>query len=107
MTPKPDASKLKQLICEIENGEVKLPEFQRDFVWNLNKSAELIDSLLRGFPIGTFTLWETKEPLSGLRNIGKLNFPDTPDGVVTKIVLDGQQRLTSIIATFKGLEVPR
>ena len=105
MTPKPEAFELHLLIGQIENGEIKLPEFQRDFVWNLNKSAELIDSLLRGFPIGTFTLWETKEPLAGLRNIGKLSFPDTQGGESTKIVLDGQQRLTSIIATFKGLEV--
>ena len=58
--PKPDSKKYNDLITEIEKGEIKIPKFQRDFVWSLDKTASLLDSILKGYPIGTFILWETK-----------------------------------------------
>ena len=79
------------LIRDIEKGIVKIPQFQRDFVWLRAKSARLIDSLLRGFPIGTFILWKTKEQLRTVRNVGNIDLPKTPDGDFTQYVLDRQQ----------------
>lgn len=105
--PQPSAMQLGDLVRQIELGAVKVPQFQRDFVWSRTKSAKLIDSLLRGFPIGTFILWKTKEELRTVRNIGDIDFPQTPLGDYTQYVLDGQQRLTSIFATLHGAELNR
>ena len=95
------------LVHDIEAGNVKIPQFQRDFVWSRAKSARLIDSLLRGFPIGTFILWKTKEQLRTVRNVGDVDLPKTPEGEFTQYVLDGQQRLTSIFAAITGATVRR
>ena len=66
-----------------------------------------MDSLLKGFPIGTFILWKTDERLRAVRNIGGAELPPTPQGDSVSYVLDGQQRLTSLFATLKGLNVER
>jgi len=58
--PEPQASSLATLLAEIEKGLIKIPQFQRDFVWRKQKSAKLLDSIFKGYPIGTFILWRTK-----------------------------------------------
>lgn len=95
------------LLADIEKGIIKIPQFQRDFVWNREKSAKLIDSIAKGFPVGTFILWKTKEQLRVVRNIGNAKLPTTPKGDYVHHVLDGQQRLTSLYATVRGLDVKR
>lgn len=105
--PQPASRPLSFIIHEIERGSVKVPQFQRDFVWSKEKSAHLVDSLLRGFPIGTFILWKTDEQLRSIRNLGDAVLPTTPKGDSVQYVLDGQQRLTSLFATLKGLRVDR
>ncbi len=94
-------------MTDIEKGLTKIPQFQRDFVWTKEKSALLLDSMLKGFPIGTFILWKTKESLRTIRNLGGATLPDTPEGDFIQYVLDGQQRLTSLYASAKGLKVKR
>lgn len=105
--PEPQGRPFSTLIGDIENGRIKIPQFQRDFVWTKDKSAKLLDSILRGFPIGTFILWKTKEQLRTVRNIGNAELPDAPPGDYVQQVLDGQQRLTSLYASVKGLKVER
>ena len=105
--PEPQSVALPTLMNNIEQGLVKIPQFQRDFVWPLKRSATLIDSILKGYPIGTFILWKTKEPLRFVRNIGGAELPGTPPGDFVQHVLDGQQRLTSLYATYHGLPVER
>ena len=105
--PQPGSRALTFIIHEIERGSVKVPQFQREFVWSRDKSAKFIDSLLKGFPIGTFILWKTDEQLRSIRNLGNAELPTTPKGDSVQYVLDGQQRLTSLFATFKGLTVDR
>lgn len=94
-------------MSDIEKGLVKIPQFQRDFVWTKEKSALLLDSMLKGFPIGTFVLWKTKESLRTVKNLGGAKLPETPEGDFTQYVLDGQQRLTSLYASARGLKVER
>lgn len=106
-SPQPTAKQLSYMMYEIERGSVKIPQFQRDFVWSKYKSAQLMDSLLKGFPIGTFILWKTDEQLRSIRNIGGAALPTTPQGDSVYYVLDGQQRLTSLFATLNGLKVER
>jgi len=92
---------------DIEKGTVKVPQFQRQFVWPKQKSAELLDSIFKGYPIGTFILWKTRETLRSVREIGGASLPVTPEGDFTEYVLDGQQRLTSLFAAVKGLKIKR
>ena len=105
--PEPGSRNLNSMVYEIERGSVKVPQFQRDFVWSRDKSARLLDSLLKGFPIGTFILWKTDEELRSIRNLGGVGLPPTPKGDAVQYVLDGQQRLTSLFAALKGLSVKR
>ena len=105
--PDPQSRSFKMVMSGIEFGTLKIPQFQRDFVWPREKSAKLIDSILKGFPIGTFILWKTKEQLRFVKDIGGQELPPTPKGDYSEQVLDGQQRLTSLDAACKGLEVSR
>ena len=105
--PEPQTLQYATLLSDITTGKVKIPQFQRDFVWTLDKSAKLIDSILHGYPIGTFILWHTKEQLRSVKNLGGATLPDTPKGEYADQVLDGQQRLTSLYASIKGLKVVR
>lgn len=105
--PKPASKNYKDLIHEIESGVIKIPKFQRDFVWSLEKTAGLLDSILKGYPIGTFILWQTSERLNDIKNIGNVDLPDTSDGTKIQYVLDGQQRLTSLFAAFKGIHIQK
>lgn len=105
--PKPDSKKYTDLISEIQKGQIKIPKFQRNFVWSIEKTAKLLDSILKGYPIGTFILWETNERLNDIKNIGNLEFPPIPDGVKVQYVLDGQQRITSLYAAFLGAKIQK
>ncbi len=78
--PEPQSISFSALMNDIEKGVIKIPQFQREFVWGKEKSAKLLDSILKGFPIGTFILWKTKESLRYVRNIGSAKLPETPDG---------------------------
>lgn len=105
--PKPQPTTFISLLNSIENGKIKIPQFQRDFVWSKQKSAELMDSIFKGYPIGTFILWKTKERLRAIRDLGGIKLPEPPQGDFTEYILDGQQRLTSIYASLRGLTITR
>lgn len=105
--PEPQSVTYPALISDIEKGLIKIPQFQRDFVWTKQKSAKLLDSIIKGYPIGTFIFWKTKESLRSIRNLGDAKLPETPPGDFIQYVLDGQQRITSIFAGLKGLKIER
>ncbi len=105
--PEPQTSTLSAIVNDIEKGSLKIPQFQRDFVWRRQKSAKLLDSIVKGFPVGTFIIWKTKERLRSIKEIGGASLQPTPEGDSTQYVLDGQQRLTSLFASLKGLQVKR
>jgi hypothetical protein len=105
--PEPQSVTFSSLFAEIDSGTIKIPQFQRDFVWSKLDSAKLLDSIVKGYPIGTFILWKTNERLRSIRSLGGLPLPDTPKGDAVKYVLDGQQRLTSLFVTLRGLSIQR
>ena len=105
--PEPQALGFSAVLNDIERGHIKVPQFQRDFVWTKEKSAKLLDSILKEYPIGTFILWKTKEQLRVVRNLGSFALPETPEGDFVEYVLDGQQRLTSLVASVRGLTIRR
>lgn len=105
--PEPQTKTFSSLLSAIEQGQIKIPQFQRDFVWTMQRSANLIDSIVKGYPIGTFIFWRTKDRLRSVRNIGKQVLPEPPQGEFVDYVLDGQQRLTSLFASLKGISIVR
>lgn len=97
----------QKIFNDIDGGIIKVPQFQRDFVWDKKQTAKLIDSIIKGFPIGTFIFWRTAEELRHIRNIGNATLPKTPKGDKVFYVLDGQQRITSLYAVRKGLRIDK
>ena len=107
MQPENLPKKYEVLFLDIDQGQIKLPMFQRDFVWDKEQTAKLIDSILKGFPIGTFIFWKTRDELRSYRNLGNHPLPDTPEGDYAHYILDGQQRITSLYAVRKGIRITR
>jgi hypothetical protein len=105
--PQNVSRKYDYLIADIDQGRLKLPRFQRDFVWNKEQTAKLIDSIIKQFPLGTFIIWKTREELPSLRNIGNIELPELPAGDSVQYILDGQQRITSLYAVRHGLRITR
>jgi hypothetical protein len=91
-----DTPSIATLITGIKNGEIKVPQFQRKFVWKDDQALDLLDSLANNYPVGSLLLWRTKDKLLAERNIGEFQLPSTDDMEPTDYVLDGQQRLTVI-----------
>ncbi|WP_300704040.1 DUF262 domain-containing protein, partial [uncultured Campylobacter sp.] len=87
--PKPISRRYDDIIRNIENGIYQIPKFQR-------KSAKLIESLLKGYPIGSFILWKTKERLKSLKKLGGEILKEIEEGDFVYYILDGQQRITSL-----------
>jgi len=83
----------------IERGELRLPEMQRRYVWRSTRVRDLLDSLYRGYPSGAILLWETDEevPLQDMAITQQSNPYQS-----TRLLLDGQQRLTSLWAVIRG-----
>ena len=96
----PVSRKIDRLIPKIEEGDIKIPAFQRGFVWNQNQVLELLDSIYRDYPIGSILLWNSNERLKSTRNIGGFLIPDREPEYPVNYVLDGQQRLATIYGVF-------
>lgn len=93
---------LSKLMDDIEMGEIGLPDIQRPFVWKNNKIRALFDSMYRGYPIGYLLFWEN-ELEKGVKQIGTNNHQKVPH----LLIVDGQQRLTSLYAVIKEIAVIR
>jgi len=93
---------LSKLIEDIDMGEIGLPEIQRPFVWKNTKVRDLFDSMYKGFPVGYLLFWANGIG-NGHRQIGT----NSKQKVSRLLIVDGQQRLTSLFAVLKGLSVVR
>src|SRR5687767_7083206 len=91
-----DALLISSLTEAVRRGEIKVPQFQRPFVWKAPQAFSLLDSISNNYPIGSLLLWKTSSKLATDRNIGDFQLPVTDDLTPTDYVLDGQQRLTVI-----------
>ena len=91
---------LSTLLDNIENGDIALPELQRPFVWKHTQIRDLLDSLFRGFPVGFILLWNIDSE-KGTKQIGNQEKKHDP----RFLVIDGQQRLTSLFSIIKGVEI--
>ncbi len=93
---------LNSLIQNIDLGTIGLPDIQRPFVWKDTKVRDLFDSLYKGYPVGYFLFWENAN-IDGVKGIGT----DVKQKFANLLIVDGQQRLTSLYAVLKGQEVIR
>ena len=91
---------LKKLLEDISLGEIGLPDIQRPFVWSTSKVRDLFDSMYRGYPIGYLLFWENGYP-GEHRTIGV----EQKQKVPRLLIVDGQQRLTSLYAVIKRVPV--
>lgn len=101
--PKCDNVKITDMVTKIENGDYRIPRFQRNFVWDLKKSAALLDSILKRYPIGALIIWQTKTKLTEIKNLGGIKIQGKDTGKFTSYVIDGQQRITSMYFALQGL----
>jgi uncharacterized protein with ParB-like and HNH nuclease domain len=67
------------LIGDLKKGEIKVPQFQRPFVWKDEQAVRLLDSIASNYPIGSLLLWKTTSKLATERNIGDFQLPKTDD----------------------------
>lgn len=97
---------IRELTDDILGGRIRVPAFQRKFVWDAERVAMLMDSLYKGYPIGNLLLWRTKVGLRTERQLGPFELPDRDPDYPIDYVLDGQQRLTSIFGVFQTEIMP-
>ncbi len=104
MEVKPGDITFQNLLAGISTCRIQIPPFQRSFVWSPSDIRYLLDSIYRGYPIGSFIFWKTTRKLPRTRTIGNINLDnvDINPGTEISYVLDGQQRITSLFAAVKG-----
>lgn len=93
---------LAELLNQIENGKIQLPDFQRDWVWDDDKICKLIESIASGFPMGAAMFLETGNPAVRFTHRTFTGAPKLSDVTPDRLVLDGQQRLTTLFQVFRG-----
>lgn len=93
---------VEELVTMIERGELRLPEMQRRYVWRAPRVRDLLDSLYRGYPSGAILLWETDDDIT-LQSMAVEQ--QTSAFKTRRLLLDGQQRLTSLSAVIRSTPV--
>lgn len=96
-------SKVGDLVRGVESGRIGLPDLQRPFVWQDSKVRELFDSMLRGYPIGYIMLWESPANYESKKN--SIGSNDKTYVEAKELVIDGQQRLTALVASMYGVKI--
>ncbi|MCX5378182.1 DUF262 domain-containing protein [Streptomyces sp. NBC_00091] len=89
------------IVTRIQSREIALPDFQRDFVWDSTRTAELLGSIMSRYPVGTLLFWEQGEG----QDFASRSFdgaPSSSNNPPSVLVLDGQQRLTSLYQALTG-----
>jgi hypothetical protein len=94
---------LSDLLKDVRNGRIGLPDLQRPFVWRDNKVRDLFDSMMKGFPIGYIMLWES--PLEYDDKKESIGLGEKAYKAPKELVIDGQQRLTALVASMYGVVV--
>ena len=92
--------KISTILDQIDSGFIALPEFQRGYVWNREQVRGLFDSMYRRHPVGGLLVWATEARTAAHRGDGSITA-----GIV-KLLLDGQQRMTSLYGVVRGESRP-
>lgn len=95
---KPEKIRLLNLLDNVGNGEVQIPIFQRDFVWETKQIMELFDSIAKDYPVGGFLFWRPEQKFTVKKTIGIYDIEPHPTRIL--YVLDGSQRITTLFAVL-------
>lgn len=101
---KPSDMQFDELMLKVRNGQIRIPDFQREFVWERSQIISLLDSVYQHFPIGSFLFWQTEDEIQAYRRIGEVDLRHDR-GKSVQYVLDGQQRLTSLFAALEQAKI--
>lgn len=94
---------IQELVAMANRGTLGLPDLQREFVWKPADARDLLDSMMKGYPIGFVILWDSQNMnlKSSMKSIGN----DYKKDKTSMVIIDGQQRITSLYAIITGKEV--
>ena len=101
----PQVLHLRDLLKWVRQGRVRVPNFQRDFTWDRERMLNLFDSIRKQYPIGTLLFWESTKSRPMLDHLGPLSLPEFHGGKL--LILDGQQRLTTLAGVLLFNEMDR
>jgi uncharacterized protein with ParB-like and HNH nuclease domain len=97
----PDLS-IREILEQVSRGQIRIPAFQRGFVWEPERVAYLMDSIFKKYPFGSLLFWHTREHLRFDKKLGPFELPEPKADYPIDYVLDGQQRVTSIYGVFQS-----
>ena len=92
---------IRQILDNLLKGTIRIPAFQRGFVWDADAVAYFMDSLYKGFPVGSLLFWRSRFQLKIEKKLGPFVLPERDPDYPIDYVLDGQQRITSIFGVFQ------
>jgi hypothetical protein len=104
---KPEVVMLETLLVDITAGRLRVPRFQRPFVWERGQMLDLFDSIERGYPIGSILTWETHALIPSLDTVAGIEIPSRRDDGPVSYLLDGHQRLSTLFGTLIKRPGPR
>jgi hypothetical protein len=97
---------MNNVVVAVSKGQYRIPQFQREYVWKKSKVIELFDSIYKEYPIGSFFLWKAgREHNQLFRHSVDLDIRPIQADDNIAFILDGQQRITSLYVTLKGLTI--
>jgi len=99
---RPEIVFLFELVRQLKSGRIRIPRFQRPYVWRRQQMLDLLDSINHQYPIGSLFAWETDEPMSTLHALGPVQFEVSSSSPV--YILDGHQRLMTVAGVLVGIE---
>lgn len=98
--PTPQVQYLSALFRGIQNGEIRIPAFQRQFVWTGAQVIALLESVYKGYPIGSILFWRVEDRTLKIEQHNLSTFPPVPERYPILFILDGMQRLTTLYGVF-------
>lgn len=104
LPPTPGVEHLTTIFRRISKGDIRIPAFQRRLVWDEAQVASLLESVYRGFPIGSALLWMVRGPILRDAELEYPIFPISEPNFPTSYILDGMQRLSSLYGVFNYLQ---
>lgn len=103
--PAPEVQHIPTIFRRLRSGEIRFPAFQRSFSWSEEQILALLDSVHRGYPIGSMLLWKVESRVFRTERLSDLPMPDVPGDYPVSFVLDGLQRLSSLYGVFHNQQL--
>jgi Protein of unknown function DUF262 len=92
----------RQVLAEMAAGRLRVPKFQRPFVWRPEQMLNLFDSIERGYPIGSLLVWDTDLAIPSLDRVANVDIPPPSAAGPVGFLLDGHQRLSTLLGALRG-----